>query len=126
MPHPVISKLLLTIHRPEKSPATSPRALGYRVMASMLESTLGDRKPWSTEEIEGGPLDTDSLSTPARLLPWEAVRWSLRCDDETVAQFDNFGWLEIDGRLINLHARYRELNGRLYPLTLEIFGTHLP
>lgn len=116
----------LGIHRPEKSPTTSPRALGYRVMASMLESTLGDRKSWSTEEIEGGPLDTDSLSTPARMLPWEAVRWALLCDDETVAQLDNFGWLAIDGRRINLHARYRELNGRLYPLMLEIFGAHLP
>lgn len=27
------------------------------MMASMLEMTLGDRHVWSTDEIEGGPLD---------------------------------------------------------------------
>ena len=115
----------LGIHRPEKSPTTSPKALGYRVIAAMLENTLGDRMSWSTEEAEGGPFDTDS-STRDRLLPWEAARWSLRRDGDTVAQLDNFGWLEIDDRLINLHSRYRELNGRLHPLVLEIFGAHLP
>jgi hypothetical protein len=114
------------IHRPEKSPTTAPRALGYRVMASMLELTLGDRSDWSTQELMGGPLDPESSATRDRLQSWEDTRWALTRDGETVARLDNFGWLEIDDRLINLHSKYRELNGGLYPLVLEIFGSTLP
>lgn len=114
------------VYRPEKSPTTTPRALGYRLMATMLELTLGDRSDWSTRELRGGPLESKSSATLDRLQPWEDTRWALTRDGETVAQLDNFGWLEIDDRLINLHSRYRELNGRLYPLMLEIFGSTLP
>ncbi|MFF2031104.1 hypothetical protein [Arthrobacter sp. NPDC058192] len=114
------------IHRPEKSPVTTPRALGYRVMASMLELTLGDHQQWSTSEFSGGPLDPESSATRGRLQSWEDTRWALARDGETVARLDNFGWLEFDGRLINLLSKYRELNGRLYPLVLEIFGSTLP
>jgi hypothetical protein len=39
---------------------------------------------------------------------------------------DNFGSLETNGRLMDLHSRYRELNGRLYPLVLEVFDDLLP
>lgn len=114
------------IHRPEKSPATSPRALGYRVMASMLELTLGDRVQWSTGESRGGPLDPESLTTGDRLQEWEDTRWSLFRDSEAVAQLDNFGWLETRGQTIDLHARYRALNGRIYSLILEVLGDILP
>lgn len=114
------------IHRPEESPTTAPRALGYRVMASMLELTLGDRSDWSTQELTGGPLDPESSATRDRLQSWEDTRWALTREGETVARLDNFGWLEIDGRLINLHSKYRALNGGLYPLVLEIFGSTLP
>lgn len=114
------------IHRPEKSPATTPRALGYRVMASMLELTLGDRSDWSTEELAGGPLDRKTAASRDRLQQWEDTRWALLRVGEAVATFDNFGWLEIDGRLFDLHSKYRDLNGRLYPLVLEVFGHRLP
>lgn len=114
------------IHRPEKSPATTPRALGYRVTASMLELTLGDRSDWSTEELAGGPLDRKTAASRDRLQPWEDTRWALLRDGEAVATFDNFGWLEIDGRLFDLHSMYRDLNGRLYPLVLEVFDHRLP
>jgi hypothetical protein len=95
-------------------------------MASMLELTLGDRSDWSTQELMGGPLDPESSATRDRLQSWEDTRWALTRDGETVARLDNFGWLEIDDRLINLHSKYRELNGGLYPLVLEIFGSTLP
>ncbi|WP_414703703.1 hypothetical protein [Pseudarthrobacter sp. LMD1-1-1.1] len=114
------------IHRPEKSPPTSPRALGYRLMASTLELTLGDRLDWSTCEYRGGPLDPKSVMTCERLRDWEDTGWVLRRNGEPVAKFDNFGWLELDGRLINLHSGYRELDGRLYQLVLEVFGPLLP
>lgn len=116
----------LGVHRPSKSPPTSPRALGYRVMASVLETTLGDRRQWRTGASNGGPLDSDSQTTRGRLQPWEDTRWVLARDDEPVATVDNFGWLEIDGQLLDLHSRYRELNGRLYPLVIETFGHILP
>jgi hypothetical protein len=47
------------VHLPLRSPPTTPKALalGYRLMASILEMTLGDRQVGSTDEIEGGPLD---------------------------------------------------------------------
>lgn len=114
------------IHRPEKSPVTTPRALGYRLMASMLELTLGDRQYWSTGEGAGGPLDPKSSATRDRLQPWEDTRWSLLRDDVPVAQLDNFGWLEVNDRAINLHSRYRELDGRIFALTLDVFGSLLP
>lgn len=114
------------IHRPEKSPATSPRALGYRVMASMLELTLGDRVQWSTGESRGGPLDPESLATGEKLQDWEDTRWSLFRDSEAVAQLDNFGWLQIRGQKIDLRARYRELNGKIFALTMDVFGGILP
>lgn len=114
------------IHRPEKSPVTKSRALGYRVMASMLELTLGDQREWTTSEISGGPFDPESLTTRDRLQPWEDTRWTLLRDGEAVAQLDNFGWLEIEERKFDLHSRYRELDGRIYPLILEVFGDNLP
>lgn len=114
------------IHRPEKSPATTPRALGYRSMASMLELTLGDRMERSTSESRGGPLDPASVATHERLHDWEDTRWALQRGGKSVAQLDNFGWLEIDDRLVDLHLRYRQLNGRLYPLVLDLFGRLLP
>jgi hypothetical protein len=114
------------IHRPDKSPVTTPRALGYRVMASMLELTLGDRLEWSTEELEGGPLDPESAATHERLQSGEDTRWALQHGGRPVAQLDNFGWLEIEDRKMDLHTRYRELDGRLYPLVGEIFGSLLP
>lgn len=116
----------LGVHRPSKSPATSPRALGYRVIAAALEMTLGDPRQWLTSASSGGPLDPESLSGRDRLQPWEDTRWVLVHDNEPVATVDNFGWLEIDGRLLDLHSRYRNLENRLYPLVLEAFGRLLP
>lgn len=116
----------LGIHRSAKSPQTSPRALGYRAMASVLEMTLGDRRQWSTGADSGGPLDSNSLVSRDRLQPWEDGLWRLLYDGEPVAKLDNFGWFEIDGRLIDLHSRYRDLDGRIYPLVMEVFGDYLP
>jgi hypothetical protein len=115
-----------SIHRPEKSPVTMPRALGYRVMASMLELTLGDDSEWSTNEYSGGPLSLMSSASRDRLQPWEDTRWELLRDGEAVARLDNFGWVEIEERKIDLHSRYRTLDGRIYPLILEVFGNILP
>lgn len=95
-------------------------------MASMLELTLGDRVQWSTGESRGGPLDPESLTSGDRLQHWEDTRWTLLRDGEAVAQLDNFGWLEIEERKFDLHTRYRELDGRIYPLILEVFGDKLP
>lgn len=116
----------LGVHRPRQSPPTSPRALGYRVVASILEMTLGDRRYWSTEEAMGGPLDAGSSLTPERLQPWEDTQWFVVREGETVARVDNFGWVEVSDRKIDLHSRYRELNSRLFPLVMEIFGDVLP
>jgi hypothetical protein len=96
----------LGVHRPSKSPVTSPRALGYRVMAAALEMTLGDRRQWFTNASSGGPLDPESLASRDRLQPWEDTRWVLVRDDESVATVDNFGWIKIDGRLLDLYSRY--------------------
>jgi hypothetical protein len=41
-------------------------------------------------------------------------------------RLDNFGWVEIEERKIDLHSRYRTLDGRIYPLILEVFGNILP
>lgn len=114
------------IHRPEKSPVTTPRALGYRLMASMMELTLGDRMEWSANEHSGGPLDPESSATRKRLLPWEDTRWTLLRNGELVAELDNFGWLETVDRRIDLHSKYRQLKGRLYPLVVDVFGPLLP
>jgi hypothetical protein len=116
----------LGVHRPSKSPPTSPRALGYRVMALVLEITLGDRRNWVTGASSGGPLDPESPVSRERLQPWEGTRWVLGRDNELVATIDNFGWLEIDGRLIDLHARYREFDGRIFALTMDVFDGILP
>lgn len=102
------------VHLPEKSPATTPRALGYRVMAPVLELTLGDAMNWLTSESRGGPLDPQCVVTKERLQDWEDTRWILVRDNVPVATADDFGWLEIDGRLLDLYCRYRELDGRLH------------
>ena len=112
----------LDIHLPEKSPPTTPRALGYRLMASVLEMTVGDRRQWFTSEGLGGPLDADTTVNRDRLQEYEDTRWSLYRDTEQLAVLDNFGWLEVGDRKIDLHKQYRELDGRLYPLVLEVFG----
>lgn len=114
------------IHRLEKSPATTPRALGYRLMASMLELTLGDRSDWSTGELTGGPLDSESSVTRDRLQPWEDTRWALLRNGEVVAIFDNFGCLEIKDRRIDLNTHYTRHNRRMLPVTSHIFGELLP
>ena len=88
--------------------------------------TLGDRLQWITSASSGGPLDPESLVSGDRLQPWEDTRWVLVRDDEPVVTVDNFGWLETDGRVLDLHSRYRELDGRLYRLVLEVFGRLLP
>lgn len=113
------------IHLPLKSPPTTPKALGYRLMGSILEMTLGDRQVWSTSEITGGPLDPKSAEARGELRKWEGVRWELRRDDELVAVLDNFGWLETNGRTIPLHHRYQELGGKLTALAVETFGRNL-
>ncbi len=96
-------------------------------MATMLELTLGDRVAWATsEDSERGPFDPESLASIDRLQPWEDTRWALLRDGEEVARLDNFGWLEIEERKFDLHLRYRELDGRIYPLILEVFGGTLP
>ncbi|NHW47125.1 hypothetical protein HAV21_09500 [Paenarthrobacter sp. MSM-2-10-13] len=112
----------LGIHLPEKSPPTTPRALGYRLMASVLEMTVGDRRQWLTSETMGGPLDAASTVNRDRLQEYEDTRWSLCRDTEELAVLDNFGWLQVGDRKTDLHRRYRELDGRLYPLVLEVFG----
>lgn len=116
----------LDIHLPEKTPTTTPRALGYRIMASLLEMTVGDGRQWFTYEAMGGRLDPDTTVASDRLQEYEDTRWLLYRDSEQQAVLDNFGWLEVEDRKIDLHRRYRELDGRLYPLVLEIFGRILP
>lgn len=114
------------VRLPYKSPASTPRSLGYRVMALALEMTLGDQRQWLTRERVGGPLDKSVVSNPARLLPYEDTRWTLYRDDAAIAVLDNFGWLQVGDRRIDLHSRYRELNGRIYPLIMDVFDSILP
>jgi hypothetical protein len=119
-------EIALGLHLPMKSPPTSARAIGYRLMAAILEMTLGDVRYWSTSETPGGPFDPDSGWTRERSQRWEATRWSLWRDGEIVAELDNFGSLRIDGRTIDLLRRYRELDGRLHALVVDIFGKYMP
>ena len=116
----------LGLHLPMKSPPTSARAIGYRVMAAILEMTVGDVRDWWTSEAPGEPFDPASGWTRERAQQWEATRWSLSRYGEIVAELDNFGSLRIDGRTIDLLRRYRELDGRLHALVVDIFGKYMP
>ncbi|MDF9276255.1 hypothetical protein P4U43_00435 [Arthrobacter sp. EH-1B-1] len=116
----------LGLHLPKKSPPTSARAIGYRVLAAILETTVGDPQYWSISEASGGPFDPDSPWTRERSHQWESTRWSLWRDGEIVAELDNFGSLKIDGRTIDVLKRYRELDGRLHALVVDIFGKYIP
>lgn len=112
----------LGIFHPDKSPVTTPRALGYRFMATVLEMTVGERRQWFTSEAAGGPLDVNNMINMERLHEYEDTRWSLFRDNERVAVVDNFGWAEVGGTKIDLHERYRQFDGRLYPLIVEVLG----
>lgn len=116
----------LGLHLPMQSPPTSARALGYRVMAAILEMTVGESRYWWASEAPGEPFERDSQWTNARAFQWEATRWSLYRGSEQVAELDNFGTLNTDDRTIDLLSRYRELDGRLNALVVELFGKHLP
>ncbi|MCC3279901.1 hypothetical protein LJ754_12150 [Arthrobacter sp. zg-Y40] len=114
------------IHLPSKAPATSGRALGYRLIASILEMTLGDRRSWQVYETEGGPLAEPREEVLARLQNYEDTRWVLRRDEEPVAMVDNFGFLKVDGNVVDLSARYQELNRSIFALTMDVYGGLLP
>lgn len=112
---------------PAKSPATSRRALGYRVVASMLEISLGDCRSWTVNEMEGGPLDEGvAVEQRLRLNEFEDTRWALLRDESTVATVDNLGFVNINGRHVDLLARYQALNRSLFALTLDTFRGVLP
>ncbi|GAA2199969.1 hypothetical protein [Sinomonas flava] len=102
-------------------PATRPRALGYRVMASMLELTLGDKEPWTVQWDQGG----GGYETRGRH-PYEDSAFSLIRDGRVVASFDNFGWMrrpnEEEGSAVELMPLYVAHGRRILPLVAEIFG----
>ena len=114
------------VHLPSKAPATSGRALGYRLIASILEMTLGDRRSWQVYETEGGPLAGPQEEVLARLQNYEDTRWVLRRDEEPIAIVDNYGFLKVDGNIVDLSARYQELNRSIFALTMDVFGGLLP
>lgn len=104
--------------------ATTPRALGYGVMASLLELTLGDRRSWQTVEVEGGPL-TRTVATatmPGAPREYEDTRWKVIRDGREVAEFDNYGGLLVGGRTTDLYSLYRTQNGRIYSVVFETLG----
>lgn len=109
---------------PAQSPATTPRALSYRVIASLLEVTVTDRARWIERSVGGGPLDPDSDVTRGRLKNWEGVRHQILKDNVCVAEFDNFGWVQTERHLVDLHASYKALNRSLHGVVLENFGSH--
>jgi hypothetical protein len=102
--------------------ATTPRALGYGVMASFLELTLGDRRSWQVYELEGGHLAHDSNINVIRPGGREDTRWKVTRDGQEVAEFDNYGSLRVEGRTVDLYSRYKALNGRIYPVVFELLG----
>ena len=114
------------VHLPSKAPASSGRALGYRLIASILEMTLGDRRSWQVYETEGGSLAGPREEVLARLQNYEDTRWVLRRDEEPVAMVDNFGFLKVDGNVVDLSARYQELNRSIFALNMDVFGGLLP
>ena len=114
------------VHLPSKAPATSGRALGYRLIASVLEMTLGDRRCWLVQEAEGGPLAGPREEVLVCIQNYEDTRWILRRDDEAVATVDNFGFVQVDGKVLDLSARYQELNRSIFALTMDVFGRLLP
>jgi hypothetical protein len=108
---------------PRKSPVTLPRALGYRVIATLLELTVGDSARWDAIEFPSKPFQNHS----ADLRPWEDAAWMLTCDDETVASIDNFGNLRRRGQeeplsLMHLYVRH---DRRIVPLVADLFGAKL-
>jgi hypothetical protein len=113
---------LLGLEHGKFAKATTPRALGYGVMASLLELTLGDRRTWQTHELEGGPLERNSNTRGIRRREYEDTRWKVACDGQVVAEFDNYGSLHVEGRTVDLYSRYRALNGRIYPVVFELLG----
>ena len=122
----VALEVLAGIHLPSQAPPTSGRALGYRLIASILEMTLGDRRSWQVHETQGGPLGGPREEVLARLQNYQDARWILKRDEEPVAIIDNFGFLEVDGRTIDLSTRYKELNRSIFALTMDVFGSLLP
>lgn len=114
------------IHLSSRAPATGGRALGYRLIASILETTLGDRRSWQVHEAEGGALAGPRDEAPATLQNYEDTRWTLRRDDEPVAIVDNFGFIEVKGRIVRLSSRYQELNRSIFALTMDVLGGLLP
>ena len=110
---------------PNASPPTSPRALGYRIVATVLEMTLGDTTEWSTEEFSARPFGSDVNF--GRLRPWEDTAWALCRAGETVAQIDNFGHLRWDHQEepIDLSELYIRHDRRIITLVAELFGKHM-
>ncbi|WP_442860661.1 TY-Chap2 family putative peptide chaperone [Arthrobacter sp. zg-Y895] len=49
------------IDLPDRAPKTIRRALSYRVLASIIEMTLGDDQSWTATPGKEGPLDPTCL-----------------------------------------------------------------
>lgn len=110
---------------PAQSPPTTPRALGYRVIASLLEITATERARWIERSSGGGPLDPDSEFNRGRLKNWEGARHQIIKDNLCIAEFDNFGWVKTERGLVDLQASYKMLDRSLHRVVLEHFGGHL-
>lgn len=133
--------------RPGDIPPTSSATIGYRVVASLLTHAIFGRKHWEcrngcedTSGYGGGARETLfdrfpgaaerlRVKEPDDLLDQPAYRfWFVLEDDRPVLAFEamtGIAWT-TSGREIDLLAKYRSSNNRIWPVVWDVAGDSLP
>lgn len=146
-PHAVVKEIeeAAGLSRPAKAPASTPRTLAYRFIATTLNATSNDRHKWdarnefidSSDDIPtvlngylaGFPEVRRSLLATPQIGLWhepESHYWALLRDETPVAIVSIEGIVYRPDRQIDLAAEYRRHAARMLPVLASALADVLP
>jgi hypothetical protein len=146
-PHAVVKEIeqVAGLSLPAKAPASTPRTLAYRFIATTLNATSNDRHKWdarnefidSSDDIPtvlngylaGFPEVRRSLLATPQIGLWhepESHYWALLRDETPVAIVSIEGIVYRPDRQIDLAAEYRRHAARMLPVLASALADVLP
>ena len=154
-PHAIVKRIEVAtgLGIPKSRPATSARALTYRVIASALATATNDRYEWyavpapmlhdEDPEDPGCEYFRDFPSTVRARAEYVAMTleefesggrsvyffqpfWALLCDLEPIAIFDSAGVVHTASGATPLMPLYDELDRKLALVTARVLGDYFP
>lgn len=126
---------------PAKAPASTPRVLSYRLLATLLALNINDRHPWDARQefvsssddasIEQGPHFKTFPTIPRELVRTPIVGqsqdtqlhfWILLRGAEPVAAISSEGCVYRKDKVVNLADHYKRHGRKLLPIVVSAFG----